>query len=290
MDRSALASFLRARRGALRPGDVGLSPGVRRRVEGLRREEVAYLASMSVDYYGRLERGQGAQPSPAMLTVLARVLHLTLDERDHLYRLAGHNAPDRVSGDVHVAPRLQRVLDRLADTPALILSDLAETLAQNRLAIALFGDASGFTGLDRSGIARWFLRPETERSVYREEDRARQGRALVAALRAAVGRRGRASPASRLANALLERSAEFAELWELQEVGTRYEDHKVLVHPEVGPVDLDCQALLTEDQSQTLLVFTAPPRSEAEEQLKLLAVVGATRFEASPSPGSGGQD
>lgn len=290
MDRSAFASFLRARRGALRPSDVGLSPGARRRVQGLRREEVAHLASMSVDYYSRLERGQGAQPSPQMLTVLARVLHLTLDERDHLYRLGGHNAPDRISGDVHVAPGLQRVLDRLDDTPALILSDLAETLAQNRLAMALFGDSSSLTGLARSGVARWFLHPETERMIYPEEDRARQGRALVAALRAAIGRRGPASPASKLANELLKRSLEFAELWELQEVGTRYEDHKVLVHPEVGPIDFDCQALLTEDQSQTLIVFTVPPRSADEEKLKLLSVLGLAQFAAPSSSGSGDRD
>lgn len=277
-DQSAFAGFLRVRRAALRPGDVGLSPGARRRVEGLRREEVAYLASMSVDYYSRLERGQGAEPSPEMLTVLARVLHLTLDERDYLYRLAGHNAPDRISGDVHVAPRLQRVLDRLDDTPALILSDIAETLAQNRLAIALFGDASGFTGLARSGIARWFLHPQTERMVYREEDRDRQGRALVAALRAATGRRGPASRASMLAKQLLKSSTEFAQIWKLQEVGMRYEDHKVLNHPEIGTIRFDCQALLTEDQSQTLLVFTAAPRSPAEEKLKLLSAVGTSRF------------
>lgn len=288
MDRSAFASFLRAHRGALRPNDVGLSAGVRRRVKGLRREEVAQLASMSVDYYSRLERGQGAQPSPQMLTVLARTLHLTLDERDHLYRLAGHNAPDRISGEVHVAPGLQRVLDRLNDTPAFIISDLAETLVQNRLAMTLFGDSSGFSGLARSGIARWFLHPESERRVYPEEDRDRQGRALVAALRAAIGRRGPASSASKLAGELLKRSTEFTQLWELQEVGTRYEDHKTLVHPEIGPIVFDCQALLTEDQSQTLIVFTVPPRSAEEEKLKLLSVVGTTQFAASPPAGSAG--
>lgn len=289
MDRSAFASFLRTRRGALKPSDVGLSSGARRRVDGLRREEVAQLASVSVDYYSRLERGRGAQPSTQMLTVLARVLHLTLDERDHLYRLAGHNTPDRISGDVHLAPRLQRVLDRLDDTPALILSDLAETLDQNRPAVALFGDASGFTGLARSGIARWFLHPETERCVYPEAARPRQGRALVAALRAAIGRRGPGSPASKLANELLKRSTEFAELWKLQEVGTRYEDHKVLIHPEIGPIRFDCQALLTEDQSQTLLVFTVPPRTAHEEKLKLLSILGTTQFAASPPSGSSDQ-
>ncbi|ROR72506.1 helix-turn-helix domain-containing protein [Bogoriella caseilytica] len=287
MDRSALASFLRVRREALRPNDVGLSPGIRRRVAGLRREEVAHLASMSVDYYSRLERGQGAQPSQQMLTVLARVLHLSLDERDYLYRLAGHHAPDRASGDAHVAPRLQRILNRLADTPALVLSDLAETLSQNHLAAALFGDVAGLRGLERSGVARWFLQSEHERRVYREQDRNRQGRALVAALRATVGRRGPASPAAELAEELRRRSEEFSRLWDLQEVGTRYEDHKVLVHPELGPIELDCQALSTEDQSQTLLVFTAAPRSAAEEQLALLSVLGRARFAAAPGDDGG---
>ncbi len=278
MDRSALASFLRTRREALRPHDVGLSPGVRRRVPGLRREEVALLASMSVDYYSRLERGQGVQPSPQILTVLARVLHLSLDERDYLYRMAGHHAPARVSSSAHVAPRMQRLLTRLSDTPALILSELAETLSQNHLAAAIFGDTVDLRGVERSGVARWFLRPESERLVYREQDRDRQGRALVAALRATVGRRGPASQAAKLAEELHRRSEEFAQLWDLQEVGTRYEDHKVLIHPELGPIDLDCQALSTEDQSQTLLVFTAPPRSAAEEQLALLSVLGRARF------------
>ncbi len=191
---------------------------------------------------------------------------------------------------MHVAPALQRVMDRLQDTPAMIISDLAETLVQNRLAAALFGDASGLSGLARSGVARWFLHPEVERELYPEQDRARQGRALVAALRTAVGRRGPTSAASRLAGELLQRSDEFAELWELQEVGTRYEDHKVLVHPDIGPLEFDCQALLTEDQSQTLLVFTVPPGSAAQEKLELLAIVGATRFAASPLSDPSDQD
>lgn len=136
-------------------------------------------------------------------------------------------------------------------------------------------------------MARWFLQSEQERRVYREQDRNRQGRALVAALRATVGRRGPASPAAELAEELRRRSEEFSRLWDLQEVGTRYEDHKVLVHPELGPIELDCQALSTEDQSQTLLVFTAAPRSAAEEQLALLSVLGRARFAAAPGDDGG---
>ena len=128
MDSAALAGFLRHRREALQPGDVGLPAGARRRAPGLRREEVAALAAMSTDYYTRLEQQRGPQPSEQMLTSLARALRLTGDERDYLFQIAGHNAPAAVAAATHVAPALLRVLDRLDDTPALILSNLGETL------------------------------------------------------------------------------------------------------------------------------------------------------------------
>ena len=114
VDRVGLAEFLRRRREALQPADVGLGAGQRRRTRGLRREEVATLAGMSVDYYTRLEQQRGPHPSEQMLTALARALHLTLEERDHLYRLAGHSAPDRLSRDDHVSPGMLRIIDRLA--------------------------------------------------------------------------------------------------------------------------------------------------------------------------------
>ncbi|HWK93742.1 MAG TPA: helix-turn-helix transcriptional regulator [Luteimicrobium sp.] len=277
-DRAALAAFLRSRRERLQPADVGLLPGLRRRAPGLRREEVAQLATMSTDYYTRLEQQRGPQPSTPMLASLARALRLTPDERDYLYRVAGHDAPDRVRGGEHVAPALLRVLDRLADTPALILSNLGETLVQNRLATALYGEPVRTGDLERSEIYRWFTAPETERLRYPADDRPRQSRALVASLRAAYGSMGRSSRAGRMVRELQRRSPEFAALWDRQEVAQRFADHKVIVHPEVGPIELDCQALLTEDQSQALLVLTAEPRSEAEEKLRLLAVVGAESF------------
>ncbi|MEV5559497.1 helix-turn-helix transcriptional regulator [Nonomuraea wenchangensis] len=277
MDRAALADFLRRRREALQPGDVGLPEGARRRAPGLRREEVASLAVMSTDYYTRLEQRRGPQPSEQMLASLARALRLTSDERDYLYRVAGHNAPVSLSGSTHVAPALLRVLDRLDDTPALILSDLAEMLVQNRLAAALFGDASKHTGLARSAIYRWFTDP-SERTLYPEADRDRQSRAQVANLRVAYGLRGARSRAGELVRVLARTSEEFAELWARHEVVRRFEDHKTLVHPEVGAIELDCQALFTEDQSQTLLVLTATPRTEDFEKLRLLAVLGHGPF------------
>ncbi|MBW4040832.1 MAG: helix-turn-helix domain-containing protein [Acidobacteria bacterium] len=273
MDRAQLADFLRLRRASLTPADVGLPDGARRRTPGLRREEVASLVGMSADYLTRLEQQRGPQPSEQMLTALARGLRLTLDEREHLFRLAGHTPPPRTLRHEHVAPPLLRVLDRLDDAAALVLSDLGETLAQNRLAGALLGDAGGFTGFARSAIHRWFTDP-AERLRYPEDDRDRQSRLQVAQLRAAITAGARGRP---LLEDLLARSEEFRALWALHEVHRRFDDHKTLVHPEVGPIDVDCQALFTEDQAQTLLVLT-PKGPEATERMRLLAVIGSARF------------
>jgi transcriptional regulator with XRE-family HTH domain len=122
MDRAQLADFLRKRREALRPEDVGLVVGSRRRTEGLRREEVAALCGMSPDYVTRLEQQRSPKPSDQMLAAIARGLRLTLDERDHLFRLAGHNAPMRALRTDHVSPGMMRVLDRLDDTPAQVVT------------------------------------------------------------------------------------------------------------------------------------------------------------------------
>ena len=200
--------------------------------------------------------------------------------------MAGHNAPTSVSAATHVAPALLRVLDRLGDTPALILSNLGETLVQNRLAEALFGDKSGYTGLARSEIYRWFTDP-TERLRYPQDDRDRQSRAQVANLRAAYGSMGPKSQAGELVRALQAASPEFAALWDQHEVGKRFADHKTLIHPELGAIEVDCQVLFTEDQSQALLVLTAPPRSEAYDKLQLLGVLGQQHFAGTGSQPTG---
>lgn len=281
MDAAALAEFLRRRRSEITPGDVGLPEGQRRRTQGLRREEVAQLAAMSVDYYTRLEQQRGPRPSEQMLASLARALRLTRDERDYLYRMAGHGVPDQTSTAAHVAPALLRVLDRLDDSPALVISNLGESLVQNRMADALFGDRTALTGWERSDVYRWFAHAETERMLYPPGDRDRQSRALVANLRVAYGALGERSRAGELVAELRRVSAEFERIWDRHEVARRFEDHKVLVHPEVGAIELDCQVLFTEDQGQALLVLTATG-SEAEQKLRLLAVLGMQEF----APGS----
>jgi len=200
---------------ALQPSDVGMPLGLRRRTAGLRREEVATLAAMSTDYYARLEQQRAPQPSEQMVAAIARALRLTLDERDHLFRLAGHTAPTRIIRSDHVSPGLMRVLDRLDDTPAQVISDIAETLVQNRLAIALLGDQTRFEGFARSYAYRWFTDPGA-RLIYPDAEQDHQAGVLVANLRVSATRGG---PTSRAATPVVDRlrkeSAEFEAIHEL---------------------------------------------------------------------------
>jgi transcriptional regulator with XRE-family HTH domain len=277
MDRAQLADFLRRRREALRPGDVGLTSGPRRRTEGLRREEVAALCGMSVDYLARLEQQRGPQPSDQMLAAIARGLRLTLDERDHLFQLAGRNAPQRALRADHVNPGMMRVLDRLYDTPAQVVTGLGEVLVQNQTATALLGDASQFTGKQRSLIYRWFTDVDTRR-IYPPEDHEMHSRAFAADLRTVVSREGNASRAAAMVRELMDVSPEFDRVWDAHEVGLIRSDLKRLVHPELGVLELHCQMLFDFDQSQALLVFTATPGSESYEKLQLLSVIGQQRL------------
>ncbi|MFC1411219.1 helix-turn-helix transcriptional regulator [Streptacidiphilus sp. N1-12] len=272
MDRSQLAEFLRRRREALQPEDVGLVKGPRRRTPGLRREDVAALTGMSVDYYVRLEQERGPQPSEQMTAALARGLRLSLDERDHLFRLAGHPTPGRVSRADHISPAMMRVLDRLEDTPAQIVTDLAEALAQTRPATALFGDQTRFTGPARSMIYRWFAETGS-RSIYPEADHDLHSRTFASQLRTAYVRSGQSPRSSALVRQLLAVSPEFAALWGQHEVGLAFDESKTIVHPELGELYLHCQALLAPDQSQALLVFTATPGTESAEKLRMLSVL-----------------
>jgi transcriptional regulator with XRE-family HTH domain len=274
MDRSAVAEFLRARRAALQPDDVGLPRGQRRRTPGLRREEVAALCSISPDYYSRLERGTSPQPSEQMVAALARGLRLTLDERDYLFMLIGYHAPARNLRGEHVSPGLMRILDRLDDTPAEILTELAATLFQTRLSVALFGNRTHHTGPARSLIYRWFTDP-TARSLYAAADHHEHGRAYAAHLHHALARQGPGSPADELVQRLRAQSEEFAALWNEHEIGVTYTEPKRIIHPMVGELTLHCQTLHEPDQAQTLLVLTAAPGSEDYDKLELLSVVGA---------------
>ncbi|GAA1402151.1 helix-turn-helix transcriptional regulator [Catellatospora coxensis] len=271
MQRERLAEFLRTRREALQPEDVGLPRGQRRRTGGLRREEVAALSGMSTDYYSRIEQQRGPHPSEQMLAAIARGLRLSLEERDHLFRLGGHAVPRRVLRADHINPGMMRVLDGLDGAAAQVVSHLGETLKQTGLAVALLGDETAYTGLARSLHYRWFTDPAT-RELYEPEDHPVHSRQLAADLHRAYTRDGRRSRADAIVGALLTASPEFADLWRGHPVPGPYCVAKRLRHPQVGPIELQCQILLDPDQSQSLLVYTATPGSESHEKLRLLSV------------------
>jgi transcriptional regulator with XRE-family HTH domain len=241
-----LGAFLRSRRDRVQPSDVGLSPGPRRRVPGLRRDEVALVAGASVEYYIELERGAGSQPSDLMLAALARALRLDKDERDHLYRLANRPIPPQGGQASHVHPGMLDLLTRLEATPAMVITDLY----------------------------RWFTDTAT-RDIYPDEDHAAQSRSYVADLRAAIGRRDPSdADATQLLGDLLRLSPEFSELWADHDVAVRRDERKRILHPTVGLLDLNCLNLFSEDGRQRLLWFAPRPATDTADRLALLTVVG----------------
>ncbi|MEV6357646.1 helix-turn-helix transcriptional regulator [Streptomyces hydrogenans] len=279
IDRRELADFLRRRRERVTPKDVGLPAGPRRRTPGLRREEVAQLAGMSADYYIRLEQARGPQPSPPMLAALARALRLDADERDHLHLLAGHRPPAGAVAGEHVAPGLLHLLDQLPTTPAQILSDLGDVLAQNAPARALLGGVCTVSEHGRNVVWRWFADPAA-RTAYPPEEHAYYSRLHVADLRAAYGRRGGDPASTRLVRRLEAASEEFAGLWAEHEVAVRRHSRMRVEHPLIGPVDLDCQVLLAPEGEQRLVFLTPPPGTDTADRLALLTVVGTEQFDA----------
>jgi MmyB-like transcription regulator ligand binding domain len=165
------------------------------------------------------------------------------------------------------------VLDRLDDTPAMVHSDLVDTLAMNPLAVALLGDQTRHTGLARSGYYRWFMDP-AERLLYPEETHESHGRAHAARLRAALTAGSDTPRAARILAELQQHSTEFVRMWERQEVAHRYDDCKIILHPELGRIDVDGQVLFTENRAQALVVLTTRPGTESHSKLELLSVVG----------------
>ncbi|MFI0039584.1 helix-turn-helix transcriptional regulator [Streptomyces mutabilis] len=284
-----LGAFLRSRRERIRPSDVGLPAGPRRRVPGLRREEVAQLAGASVDYYNELERGAGSQPSEQMIAALARALRLSADERDYLYRLADRPVPVQGGAASHVHPGMLDLLGRMTSTPAQVITDLHITLVQNPLAVALVGDQSGFRGPRASFVHRWFTEPDT-RLLYPEADHESQSRALVADLRAAAARRDAKDPeVGSMIRTLLAVSPEFAALWADHDVAFRRDDRKRIVHPTIGVIEVNCLNLFSEDGRQRLLWFTPAVGTESAGLLELLGVVGTQEVVSAAPTRTGGR-
>ncbi|MFC9285252.1 helix-turn-helix domain-containing protein [Streptomyces sp. NPDC057052] len=269
MDRTELGRFLRTRREALRPSDVGLIPGNRRRTPGLRRAEVALLADISVDYYERLEQNRGANASEALLADLARALRLTLDERDYLYRLAGHAPPAEAATGRYAEPGMMFLLDSLTTVPAHIVDDLTTLLAQNELSTALFGPWTQRPGRQANAAWRWFTEPEARTRDFLETDEA-TGRAYVAGLRAAAAARGHDHTVRKLITDLSARSPEFARYWEKMEVEPNKSTAKTLHHPQAGALDVHCDIVLSATSGHRLIVLRPQPGSGTTELFQSL--------------------
>ncbi|PRX96699.1 helix-turn-helix transcriptional regulator [Allonocardiopsis opalescens] len=274
-----LGEFLRARRAALRPDDIGMASHGVRRVAGLRREEVAVLAGVNADYYTRLEQGRERNPSPQVLDALGRALRLDADARAHLFRLAGA-APDyRGSrrGAERAGPALRQLMDGYPNTPAFVLGRTLDVLAANALADALFAP---FDPADN--LARMVFLDPAARDFYLDWDRTAQ--ATVANLREAAGFDPDDPRLRELVAALSERSPAFTRLWQAHDVRGKTRDAKRLHHPDVGPLTLTYQSFDVRDApGQQLVIYHAEPGGADAQALGLLGSVHATR-RAEPGP------
>ena len=277
MNRDEFSAVLREWRERLTPADVGLPAGVRRRTPGLRREEVAQLAGISVDYLTRLEQARGSRPSDSVVAALARALRLTSTERDHLFHLAGVSPPGPGRISTAVRPSVLRLMDRFTDLPALLMSAQLDMLAWNPMAAALIGDFSAIPAAERNiAWQRFVVGGARVRSAPGEQTQL--DRALVATLRDVVARYPDDPAPRRLVAQLRARSTEFAGLWALRQLEALHPTRKRFEHPELGMLDLDCDSLHVPGEDQTLIVYSASEGSPEAEALALLRVLGTQRM------------
>jgi transcriptional regulator with XRE-family HTH domain len=271
-----LSEFLKARRARVRPEDVGLPDGGRRRVPGLRREELAQLAGVSVDYYVRLEQGRAAHPSAEVLDALARALLLDDVERRHLHELVTRRAPAHKPETVR--PALRHLLDRLDAVPAFVLDRRMGVLACNRLAAALIVDFDALPPGHRN-VVRFMFLDERARELYPEWDRC--ARANVGFLRRAAGLYPDDPQLAALVGELSVKSPEFARWWATHEVSEKTYGTKRYRHAIVGELTVHYETFTLPDDGQSLVTYSTEPGSESETALRLLAA-----WSAEPLPDS----
>ncbi|MEV6648201.1 helix-turn-helix transcriptional regulator [Amycolatopsis sp. NPDC051371] len=275
MGSGELGAFLRARRAGRSPEDAGVLYSGRRKVAGLRREEVAVLAGVNADYYTRLEQGRETRPSPQVLDALSRALDLDPDARGHLYRLAGATPEDTPApAPQTVSPELRQLMEGYPHTPAFLLNHMLDVLATNTLADVLF---SPFRAVDN--LARMtFLDPAGQRFYARWDWTAQ---ATVANLRAAVGFDPHDPGLRQLVAELSEGSAQFRALWETHQVRGKTREPKHLVHPDVGPLTLTYQAFdVRSAPGQQLIIYHAEPATPSADALALLSSLHAPARQA----------
>ncbi|GGX39463.1 helix-turn-helix domain-containing protein [Streptomyces fructofermentans] len=285
--RAELSEFLRTRRARLKPEDVGLPDfGRHRRVPGLRREELAQLAGVSVAYYTRLEQGNGRNVSAEVLDAIARALRLTGAEHAHLTHLAKpkqhKRKPSARPQQVRVA--LRQLIDSFDGVPAYVVGRRSEILAWNRMAAAVFGDWSQVPAQERNWARMVFLNPDYRELYVEWEQKASD---IVSVLRMDAGCHPDDARLAALVGELSVKSEEFRRLWATHDVKEKTHGVKRMRHPLVGELSLSFESFrLVDDEEQSMVTYHAEPGSPSAEALRLLASWGAdaTRAGALDTP------
>lgn len=262
------------------PDAVGLPAGSRRRASGLRREELATLAGISADYLTRLEQGRATAPSAQVVESLSRALRLADPERDLLYRLAGHAAPGPDVVPSRVTPSVQRLLDRLSNTPVVVYDASWTLVLANAPYNALMGDTTAWRGLERNAVWR-NVTGLPSRVVHTAREQAEHEARLVADLRLTASRYPADHALRRLVSDIAAGSPRFAELWDAEAPPdlTEPSRRKTINHPAAGLITLDCDTLLVTTDDLRITVYTAEPGTEDAERLDLAAVLGTQSLE-----------
>lgn len=271
-----LALLLRSWRDRLSPIDVGMTVGDSRRTSGLRREELASLAGVSVDYLVRLEQGRALHPSAQVAASLARALQLSDAERNHLYTVSGLLPPSPDEVPTHIPPGVQRLVARMGEVPLAVFSASWDLITWSPLWVALLGEPVR-TGTDRRNLLRAHFTGSAlgeggNRIVDRSTDADAFGASLVADLRRVQGRYPKDRTVRELVETLLQTSDRFRELWNTGAVGEHQSERKVVRNDLVGDIELDCDVFTVAGTDLRIVAYTAATGSDAAEKLDFLRV------------------
>ena len=275
MDSWEFGRTVRRWRDRVQPTAVGVPVGGRRRAAGLRREELAGLAGISVDYLTRLEQGRATSPSVQVVEALARALRVSDAERDLIFRLAGHATPGHDVVSSRITPSVQRLLDRLANTPVAVFDATWTLIVANAPYDALMGQTTSWRGIERNSVWRHLVGPGS-RAVQTREEQTELETKLVADLRLTAARYPADQRLKQLIRDLAAQSPRFVKLWESgalephQDVGRQ----KVIDHPDVGHITVDCDTLIVAADDLRIMIYTAEPDTEDADRLALAIVLG----------------
>ena len=262
-------------RDRVQPAAAGVPVGGRRRAVGLRREELAGLAGISVDYLTRLEQGRATSPSVQVVEGLARALRVSDAERDLLFRLSGHSTPGLDVVSSRITPSVQRLLDRLANTPVAVYDATWTLIVANAPYDALMGPTTSWQGIERNSVWRHLVGPGS-RAIHTPEQQREFEAGLVADLRLTAARYPHDQRLKQLIREITAQSPRFEKLWE-SSAPTPHQDfgrHKVIDHPDVGHITLDCDTLVVAANDLRMMIYTAEPDTEDAERLSLAIVLG----------------